>query len=82
MLHRRSRRYRRHLDRPPYNPTHLQWRQVLESGVPFVKVELLRDNPMGVDTGLVMDWLETHTAYPVEFIHNNVARTRLRRRAA
>lgn len=34
----------------PVNPMHFIWRQLLfEEGVPFVKVELLRDNPVDLD---------------------------------
>ena len=34
----------------PMNPMHLRWRELLfEAGVPFVKIELLRDNPVGVE---------------------------------
>jgi len=29
----------------PTNPSHLLWREVIRAGVPFLKVELLRDNP-------------------------------------
>lgn len=40
--------------RYPYNPAHLLWRDMIEAGVPFLKVELLRLNKMGVtDTS---DW--------------------------
>ena len=31
------------------NPAHFRWRELIECGFPFVKVELLRDNPAGVD---------------------------------
>lgn len=31
------------------NQTHHYWRSILTSGLPFLKVELLRDNPLGVD---------------------------------
>lgn len=34
----------------PVNPMHFLWRQLLfEQGVPFLKVELLRDNPVDLD---------------------------------
>jgi hypothetical protein len=39
----------------PANPTHSLWRVLIESGrLPFVKVELLRDNPAGVPD--ICDW--------------------------
>lgn len=35
----------------PMNPTHFLWRElVLDNGVPFLKVELLRTNPMDLET--------------------------------
>ncbi len=35
------------------NPTHAQWRELLTRGFPYIKAELLRDNPVGVD---IADW--------------------------
>ena len=70
----RVRRYRRSIRRPPYNPTHLQWKQVLESGVPMLKVDLLRDNPVGIDARRIYDWLASHTAYPSEIIRDHLDR--------
>jgi len=37
------------------NLTHHFWRSALERGLPFLKVELLRDNPLGID---VSGWQE------------------------
>ncbi len=34
--------------RYPYNPAHLLWREMIDAGVPFVKIELLRLNRMRV----------------------------------
>ncbi len=31
------------------NNTHLKWKELVEDGYPFVKKELVRDNPLGVD---------------------------------
>jgi lipopolysaccharide biosynthesis protein len=76
----RVRRYRRSVRQPVHNPTHLQWKQVLEGGVPMLKVDLLRDNPVGIDTRRIHDWIRTHTAYPVEIIRNHL--DRMHRRAA
>ena len=70
----RIRRYRRSIRRPTYNPTHLQWKQVLEAGVPMLKVDLVRDNPVGIDTGRIYDWLGNHTDYPVEIIRSHLDR--------
>lgn len=76
LVDRRCRRYRRGVNSPPYNPTHLQWKQVLASGVPFVKVDLLRNNPMNLDTDLIYEWIEDNTAYPVECIRRHLGRMR------
>ena len=73
-------RYRRRLRRPPYNPTHLHWKQVLETGVPFVKVDLLRDNPVGVHPQRIRNWIATRTSYPEELIGRHLHR--VARRAA
>lgn len=73
---RRSRRYRRGVNDPPYNPTHLQWKQVLECGAPLVKVDLLRDNPMHLDTDRILRWIEDNTAYPVDDIRRHLSRMR------
>jgi len=40
--------------RVPLNPTSDFWRELLRSGFPFIKREMLRDNPTFV--GDVMDW--------------------------
>jgi len=32
-----------------FNPAHLLWRELLCAGVPFVKIELLRSNPISLD---------------------------------
>ena len=70
----RVRRYRRSIRRPTYNPTHLQWKQVLAAGVPMLKVDLLRDNPVGIDARRIYDWLASHTGYPAEIIRNHLDR--------
>lgn len=73
---RQSRRYRRSLRHPPLNPTHMQWKQLLECGVPFVKCDLFTLNPNGVHLGRICKWLEHHTEYPTDLIHGHVARLR------
>ena len=40
--------------RTALNPTSDLWRQLLSAGFPFIKRELLRDNPTGVSD--VMEW--------------------------
>ncbi|HQT63696.1 MAG TPA: rhamnan synthesis F family protein [Acidocella sp.] len=43
--------------RGPLNPSAELWRQLLQSGFPFLKRELLRDNPTKVED--VHDWIHT-----------------------
>lgn len=51
--------------RTPMNPTSDLWRQLLQSGFPFIKRELLRDNPSGVSD--ISDWAEiVHDALGVD----------------
>jgi lipopolysaccharide biosynthesis protein len=52
--------------RIPANPTHFLWRELIEEGVPFLKVELLRDNPARIaDLG---GWREVVAARAPEMI--------------
>lgn len=69
-----SRNYRRAVRCANSNPTHLQWKQLLESGVPFVKVELITLNPYSIRLSRVFDWLEKHTEYPTDLIRRHRAR--------
>ncbi len=62
--------------RPSVNPTQVQWRDLLATDrCPFIKVELLRDDPKG---GLVRDELlrilRARTDYPVALIESHLAR--------
>lgn len=60
------------------NPTHKEWRTLLaNSDLPFIKVELLRDNPKGVsDLSDVFGVIESRSDYPVELISNHLSRVR------
>ena len=54
------------------NITHYYWRNmILKKHYPFIKKELLRDNPMHVD---ISGWEEVveNTGYPVEYIRNHL----------
>ena len=54
------------------NITHYYWRNmILKKNYPFIKKELLRDNPMKVD---ISDWEDvvSHTGYPLEYIINHL----------
>ncbi len=73
-------RYRQAVRCGPSNPTHLHWKQMLESGVPFVKIDLFSSNPYGIRLSRIYKWLEKHTNYPTDLIRNHQARL-LRQRA-
>jgi rhamnosyltransferase len=57
------------------NPTHYFWRELItERKMPFMKVELLRDNPLGID---ISDWEEVvsnNCKYDVNLIKRHLAR--------
>jgi lipopolysaccharide biosynthesis protein len=66
----------------PLNPMHLDWRTMIaERTVPFLKVELLRDNPMAIPW--IGDWPEVvagQSDFPQQWVHSHlyhlVGRTR------
>lgn len=75
-------RYRGAVRRTPSNPTHLHWKRMLESGVPFVKADLFSLNPYGLRLSRVYDWLERHTDYPTDLIRRHRGRLQRLRAAA
>lgn len=56
------------------NPCHQYWGTLLEAGLPFVKVELMRDNPEKIELARVYKFLERETDYPVRLINDHLAR--------
>lgn len=57
------------------NITHFEWKNlIIEKGFPFLKVELLRDNPMRID---ISDWKKTVSSvsdYDTNLISNHLRR--------
>lgn len=51
--------------RPPWNPTHVYWDAALDGGLPFVKVELLRDDPYELGRQQILTQLER--TFPEQF---------------
>lgn len=45
------------------SPNHELWRQMIEAGVPFIKVELLRDNPHDVGISRIPSVVADHKPY-------------------
>jgi lipopolysaccharide biosynthesis protein len=59
------------------NPMHLLWRELLfDDGIPFVKVELLRDNPLGVENAeTILQALEPLDPPFCDIIRSHLKRT-------
>lgn len=61
-----------------YNATHSFWKSlVAQFNCPFLKVELLRDNPAGIHN--VVEWpqvLADHTQYPTQWITDHLQRVK------
>lgn len=59
----------------PLNPMHFCWKRCVDNGVPFVKVELLRSNPLDVPLDRVWSYIKNKTRYPVSLIEQHCQRT-------
>lgn len=70
----RIRRLLRARQRLPENPTHVQWEGLCKAGVPFIKVDLMRDNPTRMNLNRIYAWVSKNTDYPAEVIREAVAR--------
>ena len=63
------------VERMPLNPTAELWRQLLEAGFPFIKRELLRDNP--ADVLDIADWrdvVQAHMDNSIDAIERDLQR--------
>ena len=62
---------------PRISPTHRAWQALMRVGCPFLKIQLLRHNPMQVPD--LDDWeavLGEVTDYDLDFIRNHLARVK------
>jgi lipopolysaccharide biosynthesis protein len=60
-----------------FTMTHQYWDLIITRfRCPALKVELLRDNPIGMDTSSVFDLIREHTDYRVELIRAHLMRVR------
>ena len=57
------------------NPMHQSWLKVIEGGVPFIKVELLRTNPLYIPEEPIRSYIARKTRYPLARIEAHAART-------
>ena len=59
------------------NPTHFFWKELLVNNkMPFVKVELLRDNPENINIRNIYNILKKVSSYDINLIKNHLARVR------
>jgi hypothetical protein len=61
--------------RPPWNPTHVFWDCVLDGGLPFVKLELLRDDPYRLGRQKILSQLERTFPEPFAGVRDYLRRT-------
>ena len=59
---------------PCPNPSQLFWAELLRRGSPFVKIELLRDNPLGANLDNVREQLRADNWYDVGLIDRHLER--------
>jgi lipopolysaccharide biosynthesis protein len=71
----RSRRLLRK-SRRMHNPAELLWRRLLEAGVPYVKVSLLKVNYYGLDLAIVREGLRGLADYDAALVEAHLARVR------
>lgn len=64
---------KRYMRNKAVNPMHFYWHSVIKGGVPFLKVELLRDNPCKLPAPKIYDYLN-QTAYDRALIDNHLKR--------
>jgi rhamnosyltransferase len=60
----------------PVNPSHFFWRALIQNcHCPFVKIELLRDNPSAIDdVFLWRDTIKTHSTFEADLIDSHLRR--------
>jgi lipopolysaccharide biosynthesis protein len=58
------------------NITHYYWKKLLLNGFPFIKIELLRDNPLNIDIRNWKEIISSVSNYPIEIIENHLKRIR------
>jgi lipopolysaccharide biosynthesis protein len=59
------------------NPTHFYWKElILFKNMPFLKIELLRDNPMHIDIEDYESVIKKCSDYNLDLIHNHLKRVK------
>jgi rhamnosyltransferase len=58
------------------NPSHHYWKEIIETKIPFIKIELLRKNPCLLENSdEIISYINKRTDYPVYLIQNHLSRT-------
>jgi glycosyltransferase involved in cell wall biosynthesis len=58
------------------NNSHVYWKKsILQYHSPFIKIELLRDNPLNIDISTVEQLIENSFDYPITYIQEHIAVT-------
>ena len=63
------------------NPMQLYWKETLNQGCPFLKIEVMRDNPLGADRRMVLAEIASLKWYDCSLITSHLRRTLQRRYA-
>lgn len=71
---RRSFKHFRRARKTPYNPSELRWERIIESGVPFLKVNLLRTNHYGIKKARTLEYISQFSDYDPKLIVNHQRR--------
>lgn len=59
------------------NPLHYHWKEMLMSGFPFLKIELLKKNPMSIDISDYKDVIQkTGGNYPLSLMESHLSRVK------
>ena len=62
-----------------FNIMHDTWEEaIVDGGCPSIKVELVRDNPLGIDLSRMLEAVKAHTAYDPELIRRHMLRLKCR----
>lgn len=56
------------------NPMQLYWGHAFRCGMPFVKVEVMRDNPLNNNHSFIMESIKKGRIYDLQLIHNHLSR--------
>ncbi|MHB9016316.1 MAG: glycosyltransferase [Sulfurovum sp.] len=56
------------------NIMHFKWKQLIENNFPFIKIQLLRDNPLNIELKNWDNFISENSKYPLKLIKNHLRR--------